>query len=317
MRRGSPGSRLFSSPKIHLRGVSMAYSMTGFGRSEKISDTRRYSVELKSVNSRYCDINLRLPRILNFKDADIRKEVTSRLVRGKIDIFINYEDLSGGDCEVAVNETLAVAYSEAIRKVSEITGREDDTGSGRIAVMQDVMVVGQKTVDEEVIGQEIMECLSDAIDSMAAMRKTEGDRLKDDILAKTDALRTIRDEIEQYAPTVIETYRKKLSDRIDELLKDDNRQFYDESRLAAEVAVFADKCAVDEELTRLSSHFAQVPQILASDGAVGKQMDFLIQEINREINTTGSKANDIEITNRVLRMKNIVEEMREQVQNLV
>ena len=179
------------------------------------------------------------------------------------------------------------------------------------------MVVGQQTADEEVISGELMECVNDALDAMAAMRKTEGDRLKDDILAKTDALKTIRDEIEQYAPTVIETYRKKLSDRIDDLLKDDNRQFYDESRLAAEVALFADKCAVDEELTRLSSHFAQVPQILANDGAVGKQMDFLIQEINREINTTGSKANDIEITNRVLRMKNIVEEMREQVQNLV
>ncbi|MCR4670203.1 MAG: YicC family protein [Saccharofermentans sp.] len=295
----------------------MAYSMTGFGRSEMIFDTRRYNVELKSVNSRYCDINLRLPRILNFKDADIRKEVTAKLVRGKIDIFINYEDLSGGDAEVAVNENLAIAYSDAIKKVSEITGREDDTGSGRIALMQDVMVVGQKTVDEEVIGKEIMECVSAAVDSMAAMRKTEGDRLKEDILNKTFALKTIRDEIEQYAPQVIETYRKKLSDRIDELLKDDNRQFYDESRLAAEVAVFADKCAVDEELTRLSSHFAQVPEILAADGAVGKQMDFLIQEINREINTTGSKANDIEITNRVLKMKNTVEEMREQVQNLV
>ncbi|MBO4460610.1 MAG: YicC family protein [Clostridiales bacterium] len=295
----------------------MAYSMTGFGRAEKIVDTRRYNVELKSVNSRYCDINLRLPRILNFMDADIRKAVTAKLNRGKIDMFISFEDLSGAGCEVLVNETLANEYSLAIKKVSELTGREDDTAAGRIALMQDVMVVGQQTADEEVISGELMECVNDALDAMAAMRKTEGDRLKDDILAKTDALKTIRDEIEQYAPTVIETYRKKLSDRIDDLLKDDNRQFYDESRLAAEVALFADKCAVDEELTRLSSHFAQVPQILANDGAVGKQMDFLIQEINREINTTGSKANDIEITNRVLRMKNIVEEMREQVQNLV
>lgn len=295
----------------------MAYSMTGFGRAEKINDTRRYSVELKSVNSRYCDINLRLPRILNFKDADIRKVVSSRLVRGKIDIFVSYEDMSGAGCEVRVNETLASEYSDAIRKIAGLTGREDDTGAGRIAMMQDVMTVGQVQADEEVIGEEIMECVEAALDSMVSMRKTEGTRLAQDILNKTETLKTIRDEIEQYAPSVVEGYRQKLSDRIDELLNDDQRQFYDDSRLAAEVAVFADKCAVDEELTRLSSHFAQVPQILAGDGAVGKQMDFLIQEINREVNTTGSKANDIEITNRVLKMKNIVEEMREQVQNLV
>ncbi len=295
----------------------MAYSMTGFGRAEKIKDTRRYNVELKSVNSRYCDINLRLPRILNFKDADIRKAVTSRLVRGKIDIFVSYEDMSGAGCEVRVNETLASEYSDAIRKIAGLTGREDDTGAGRIAMMQDVMTVGQVQADEEVIGEEIMECVEAALDSMIAMRKTEGTRLARDILDKTETLKTIRDEIEQYAPSVVEGYRQKLSDRIDELLNDDQRQFYDDSRLAAEVAIFADKCAVDEELTRLSSHFAQVPQILGGDGAVGKQMDFLIQEINREVNTTGSKANDIEITNRVLKMKNIVEEMREQVQNLV
>ena len=295
----------------------MAYSMTGFGRSEKIVDTRRYTVELKSVNSRYCDINLRLPRVLNFKDADIRKAVTSKLIRGKIDIFVSFEDLSGAGCEVGVNETLAREYSEAIRKVAELTGREDDTSAGRIALMQDVMVVGQAQADEDQIGTELMACVDDALTSMLSMRKTEGDRLAQDILAKTETLKTIRAEILDHAPSVIEGYRQKLSDRIDELLNDEQRQFYDESRLAAEVAVFADKCAVDEELTRLASHFAQVPRILGGEGAIGKQMDFLIQEINREVNTTGSKANDIEITNRVLRMKNIVEEMREQVQNLV
>lgn len=295
----------------------MPYSMTGFGRAEKIFATRKYSVELKSVNSRYCDLNIRMPRILNFADTAVRKQITDALIRGKVDVFINYQDTSS-ECEtITINEGLAKAYSDAAANIAAITGREDDLGVSRLASYPDVLQVSQTAVDEEVMGRELADTVAEALAGMNAMRKREGDALASNILTKISTLAGIRDEIEERSPAVIDGYRARLSARVDELLTSEQKEFYDEGRLAAEVALFADKCAVDEELTRLKSHFAQADKILAGDGACGKQMDFLVQEINREVNTCGSKANDIEITNRVLAMKNTVEEIREQIQNLV
>ena len=295
----------------------MPYSMTGFGRAEKIFDTRKYSVELKSVNSRYCDLNIRMPRLLNFADTQVRKQITDSLIRGKVDVFINYQDTSASSEAVTINEGLAKVYSDAAASIAALTGREDDLGVSRLASYPDVLQVSQAAVDEDVMGKELADTVSEALAGMMAMRKREGDALASNILTKIATLAGIRDEIEERSPAVIEGYRAKLSARVDELLTSEQKEFYDESRLAAEVALFADKCAVDEELTRLKSHFAQADKILAGDGACGKQMDFLVQEINREVNTCGSKANDIEITNRVLAMKNTVEEIREQIQNLV
>ncbi|MBQ4191522.1 MAG: YicC family protein [Clostridiales bacterium] len=295
----------------------MPYSMTGFGRAEKIFATRKYSVELKSVNSRYCDLNIRMPRILNFADTAVRKQITDALIRGKVDVFINYQDTSS-ECEtITINEGLAKAYSDAAANIAAITGREDDLGVSRLASYPDVLQVSQTAVDEDVMGRELADTVAEALAGMNAMRKREGDALASNILTKISTLAGIRDEIEERSPAVIDGYRARLSARVDELLTSEQKEFYDEGRLAAEVALFADKCAVDEELTRLKSHFAQAYKILAGDGACGKQMDFLVQEINREVNTCGSKANDIEITNRVLAMKNTVEEIREQIQNLV
>ena len=295
----------------------MAYSMTGFGRGEKLYGTRKYSIELKSVNSRFCDISIRMPRMFNYMDTEVRRIITDRLLRGKIDVFINYEDQGESGQTVTVNTGLAKEYSEAAKAIAAVTERTDDFGVERIALMQDVLSVTAKEIDEEAAAKELLETLNLAIDGMLAMRKREGENLVATILTKVDSLEKIRNDIFTHAPSVIETYREKLTARINEILSSDQRAFYDDNRLAAEVAVFADKCAIDEELTRLSSHIAQARKILSGDGAVGKQMDFLIQEINREVNTTGSKANDIEITNNVLLCKNIVEEMREQVQNLV
>ncbi|MCR5060899.1 MAG: YicC family protein [Saccharofermentans sp.] len=294
----------------------MAYSMTGYGRGEKIFDSRRYTVEIKSVNSRYCDINVRLPRVFNFAEAGVRKLISDKLLRGKIDLFIYYEDRNSEGSEVVINEGLASAYSIAVSEIAKITGREDDLTASRLSLYQDVVNVRQTSVDEDRLLEELESAVNEAIDGMLEMRKTEGDHLTNDILGKVSELEILRDEIAERSPGVVADYRQRLSDRIDTILSDDKREFYDESRLAAEVAVFADKCCVDEEMKRLVSHFAQARKILSSDGTIGKKMDFLIQEINREINTTGSKANDIEITNRVLKMKNLVEEMREQVQNL-
>jgi len=295
----------------------MAYSMTGFGRGEKVFDTRKYSVELKSVNSRFCDINIRLPRFFNFAEVDVRRVITEKLVRGKIDCYINYSDNDGADQTVTVNTGLAKAYSDAAKQLAEASGREDDFKVSELASFQDVISVEQRSIDEDRALAELMETLNAAIDGMLAMRKREGDALCSNILSKVDTLESLRNDIAEHAPSVVISYREKLTARIDEILTSDQRAFYDDNRLAAEVAVFADKCAIDEELTRLTSHIAQARKILSGNGAVGKQMDFLIQEINREVNTTGSKANDIEITNNVLLCKNIVEEMREQVQNLV
>ena len=295
----------------------MAYSMTGFGRGEKVFDTRKYSVELKSVNSRFCDINVRLPRLFNFAEVEVRKIITAKLVRGKIDCYINYDDTDGAGQTVSVNAGLAKAYSDAAKELAAVSGRDDNFNVSNLAGFQDVLSIEQRTIDETRALEELTETLNAAIDGMLAMRKREGDALCENILSKVDSLEKLRNEILEHAPSVIVSYRERLSARIDEILTSDQRAFYDDNRLAAEVAVFADKCAIDEELTRLASHIAQARKILSGDGAVGKQMDFLIQEINREVNTTGSKANDIDITNNVLLCKNIVEEMREQVQNLV
>ena len=295
----------------------MAYSMTGFGRGEKVYDTRKYNIELKSVNSRFCDISIRMPRMFNYLDTDIRRVITDRLIRGKIDVFVNFEDQGEAGQVVTVNAGLAKGYSEAAKAISAVTGREDDMGVERIALFQDVLSVTQKEIDEEATAKELMEALNLAVDGMLEMRKREGDNLVNTILAKVSSLEAIREEVVTRSPAVVEAYRQKLSARINEILTSDQREFYDDNRLAAEVAIFADKCAIDEEMARLSSHFSQARKILAEEETVGKKMDFLVQEINREINTTGSKANDIEITSRVLTMKNLVEEIREQIQNLV
>ncbi|MCQ2473784.1 MAG: YicC family protein [Saccharofermentans sp.] len=295
----------------------MAYSMTGFGRGEKVFETRKYNIELKSVNSRFCDISIRMPRIFNYLDADIRRVITDRLLRGKIDVYINYEDQGEAGQTVTVNTGLAKEYSNAAKAIADLTGRTDDFGVARLATMQDVLSVTQNEINEEQASKELLETLNIAIDGMLQMRKREGENLVVSILGKVDSLEAIRAEVVTRAPEVVEAYRQKLTNRINEILTGDQREFYDDSRLAAEVAVFADKCAIDEEMARLSSHFSQARKILAEDGSVGKKMDFLVQEINREVNTTGSKANDIEITSRVLTMKNLVEEIREQIQNLV
>ncbi len=295
----------------------MAYSMTGFGRAEKIFSTRRYTVELKSVNSRYCDINIRLPRLFNFAESGLRKQITDTLGRGKVDCYVTYEDQESASTEVAVNEGLAKAYSEAIIKLCEVTGRQDDLTATRLSSYQDVLIIRQASVDEETLGKEISEVMAEALNGMLQMRKAEGEALCKDLLSKVEYLEGIRNEIATRAPSVIEDYKVRLSDRIDEILDSEKRAFYDDARLAAEVAVFADKAAIDEELARLISHFSQARSILTSEGGIGKKMDFLVQEINREVNTIGSKANDLEITNRVLLMKNEIEKIREQIQNLV
>ena len=241
---------------IFSRGKHMAYSMTGFGRGEKVFDTRKYSIELKSVNSRFCDISIRMPRMFNYLDGDIRRVITDRLLRGKIDVFINYEDQGEAGQTVTVNAGLAKEYAKAAKEIADLTGREDDFGVARLATMQDVLSVTQNEIDEEAAAKELIETLNLAIDGMLTMRKREGDNLVSSILGKVDSLEVLRGEVVTRSPEVVEAYKQKLSARINDILTSDQREFYDDNRLAAEVAIFADKCAIDEEMARLSSHFS-------------------------------------------------------------
>ena len=295
----------------------MAISMTGYGRAEAVYATRRYLVEIKSVNNRFCDISVRMPRGYISLENKIREKISDRLLRGKIDVFVTIEDVGDGNQTVELNEGLAKAYSDAVKKVAELTGRNDDADAFQIARFPDVLVARANSLTPEEAGAELLPVLDGAIDDMVRMREIEGEKLVDDLQTKVDAFERYHAAILLRAPLVPQEYRERLMARIEELLDDKANLVYDEARREAEVAVFADKCAIDEELTRLSSHMTQLRETLRAKGSIGKRLDFILQEMNREVNTIGSKANDLTITNHVLDMKTELEKIREQIQNLV
>lgn len=295
----------------------MAISMTGYGRAEAVYATRRYLVEIKSVNNRFCDISVRMPRGYISLENKIREKISDRLLRGKIDVFVTIEDVGDGNQTVELNEGLAKAYSDAVKKVAELTGRDDDADAFQIARFPDVLVARANSLTPEEAGAELLPVLDGAIDDMVRMREIEGEKLVDDLQTKVDAFERYHAAILLRAPLVPQEYRERLMARMEELLDDKANLVYDEARREAEVAVFADKCAIDEELTRLSSHMTQLRETLRAKGSIGKRLDFILQEMNREVNTIGSKANDLTITNHVLDMKTELEKIREQIQNLV
>ncbi|MBQ0011844.1 MAG: YicC family protein [Clostridiales bacterium] len=295
----------------------MAISMTGYGRAEAVYATRRYLVEIKSVNNRFCDISVRMPRGYISLENKIREKISDRLLRGKIDVFVTIEDVGDGNQTVELNEGLAKAYSDAVKKVAELTGRDDDADAFQFARFPDVLVARANSLTPEEAGAELLPVLDGAIDDMVRMREIEGEKLVDDLQTKVDAFERYHAAILLRAPLVPQEYRERLMARMEELLDDKANLVYDEARREAEVAVFADKCAIDEELTRLSSHMTQLRETLRAKGSIGKRLDFILQEMNREVNTIGSKANDLTITNHVLDMKTELEKIREQIQNLV
>jgi uncharacterized protein (TIGR00255 family) len=294
----------------------MASSMTGFGRGESAHDERRITVEIKSVNNRFCDIQVRQPRILAALETRVREMISQRLGRGKIDVFINFEDNSEDACRVHCDLGLAKAYAAALREVAHAIDAPDSINASTISRFNDVLRVESTQVEPEAVWTLLAAALGHALDNISVMRHLEGDKLGRDILEKTAAIRQFREQVALRAPQVPAEYRQRLKQRIDELLGEQARQLFDEQRLAAEVAIYADKCAIDEELVRLGSHLDQLDMILAEDGAIGKKLDFLMQEINREINTIGSKANDLELVQCVVQMKSELEKIREQVQNI-
>ncbi len=294
----------------------MARSMTGFGRGQVVLADRKCSIEIRSINSKYCDLQTRIPKTLNGLENRIRESVAKALNRGKIDVFVYFEDNREDSKIVTVDLPLVKAYQHALQEIAAIIGYEENVYASQIAKMNDVLQVQSIQMDEEETWNLVSATLEEALCAVCAMREKEGGALILDILDKCRAMESYRLQVLVRAPAVSVEYRTRLQQRILDLAGDLTKGLIDEQRFAMEVAIFADKCAIDEELVRLASHITQLESTLREDQAVGKKLDFILQEMNREINTIGSKANDIAITKCVVEMKTELEKIREQVQNI-
>ena len=293
----------------------MVKSMTGYGRGEQAFEGVQIVVELRAVNNRYLDCTVKMPRAYIFAEDAIKSRIQGGVARGKVDVFVTITRSGGDDVVVTVNETLAKSYVEALQKLHEL-------GLGRVrreyyptdlARFPDVLTVEKREEDLDEMKERLLAVLGLAIEDFNSMRSREGERLAADILGRADTIERLLGEVEERSPQTVNDYRARLEAKMREVLQ--NTQI-DEGRLLTEAAIFADKVAVDEETVRLHSHLGQLRELLAAGGAVGRKLDFLIQEFNRETNTIGSKCSDIEITRRVVDMKAEIEKIREQVQNL-
>ena len=295
------------------RVKNMTRSMTGYGKGEFEQNGRRFTVEMKSVNHRYNDITIKAPRFLNPLEDRIRKRLSQSIFRGKTDVYINYETTAQEDVKVVVNEALALAYVEKLRLLEAKFGLTSHDTLDMVAKFPDVIT--QEKVEEEAdeTWQLLLPALEEALTAFLAMRSAEGEALKEDILRKAQTIETLTQTVEERSPLVVEEYRQKLTDRLKELL---DQTPVDEGRIAQEITIFADKACVDEETTRLKSHLVQLSDIFRQEGTIGRKLDFLVQEMNREANTIGSKSSDLVITNAAIGLKTEIEKIREQVQNI-
>ncbi len=291
----------------------MIKSMTGYGHHEYQNEEVRMSIEIKTVNHRYCDVYIRLPRQLSCFEDKVRSLITSRVSRGKIDVFINWENIGEGKKEVILDEGLARAYYEAMGKIAQNLGLREDISSASLARFPEILRVEKKEEDNEAIWVVLEIAVNEAVNTLLTMREAEGEKLKNSLLDICEAIEEYRRRILARAPQVVSEYKEKLTARIRELMENNT---IDEMRIAMEVAMFADKASINEELVRLRSHLDQFSQIINLDGPIGKKLDFLLQEMNREVNTIGSKANDLEITRNVVELKSEIEKIREQIQNI-
>lgn len=287
--------------------------MTGYGQGKLISDDRKFTVEIRSVNHRYNDINVRLPRTLNYLEDKIRTFIKERVSRGKIDVFVSFETTSKDDFEVYLNENLLDAYLEQLNIIKNKSTVIDDISVSLLARFPEVIIVNKKEDDKDILWQLLEEALKEAFNDFLAMREKEGANLKEDLLAKLKVCENYLAKIKERSPNLAEEYKNKLEKRLQELLPDHS---IDENRLAMEIAIFADHCSIDEEIVRLESHINQFRNILNHEEIVGRKLDFLVQEMNREVNTIGSKANDLQISQSVIELKSEIEKIREQIQNL-
>ena len=291
----------------------MLKSMTGFGRSKYETEGREYSVEIKSVNNRYSDINIKMPRSISFLEEKVKKTITNSISRGKVDVFVNFTNNSEKGKKIKINTELAKQYIEELRNLQKETEIIDNMGIMDICKMPEVLNLKTEEDDEDVLWQELLECLNNAITSFIFMRENEGTKIREDLERRIDCVKDKIEEISKISSGLVEEYVVKLEKRVNELLK---TSVVDETRLAQEIVIYSDKCSVEEELTRLRSHISQFLNLLNETNPIGKKLDFLIQEMNRETNTIGSKANNLEITILVVDIKTEIENIREQVQNI-
>jgi len=290
----------------------MIKSMTGYGKSSITENLREYQVEIKTINHRYADVNIKMPRTISYLEDDVKKEILKQVNRGKVDVFISYYNNSKEGNEVKINTEIAKLYIDELRKLASEEGLQSNIEVVDIAKFPDVLKI-QANNDDETIKEELLAVVKQATDSLMKMRQEEGAKIAKDLEERLDAVEAKVLEISKLSTGLIEDYVVKLEDRIKDLLKTEE---IDKSRLAQEVVIYADKCSVEEEITRLKSHISQFRKLLESKDAIGKKLDFLIQEMNRETNTIGSKANNLEITNYVVDVKTELENIREQIQNI-
>ncbi len=288
-------------------------SMTGFGRAKLEKNNRIYSIEIKSVNHKYSDISIKLPRSLNYLEDSIKKQISSKVARGKIDVFVTFENYSEQGKEVVINEELVKEYMEKFKLLAEKNNLSMNIPVTEITKLPDVLTLKETEEEEDTIQNELLECLEQAINNFVEMRTIEGNKIKEDLKARIDKVECDVQKISEYSTRLVQEYVVKLEERIKEILKTD---VVDQSRLAMEVVLFADKCSVEEELTRLKSHIEQFRTLINSEGTIGKKIDFLLQEMNRETNTMGSKSGSLDITNLVVNIKTELEDIREQIQNI-
>ena len=287
--------------------------MTGFGRAEVVENNRRYTVELKSVNHRYLDLSVKSPRALACLEGNVRAEIKKYLSRGKVDVFISYENMDESTAELKYNRELASKYASFVKEISGEFGLENDLRAVRLASFPDVLEVIEEQDDEDELWAGLKMAVDGACEKMVEARSVEGENLVKDLTAKLDNLLTIVDFIQERSPKIVEEYREKIYARVKEILGDNTP---DEGRLLTEVTVFADKVCVDEEIVRLRSHIETMKKDLSLDSDVGRKLDFIAQEMNREANTTLSKTTDLEISNKGIELKTEIEKIREQIQNI-
>lgn len=288
-------------------------SMTGFGRAKLEKNNRIYTVEIKSVNHKYNDITIKMPRTFSYLEDKIKKEISSNIARGKIDVYISFENYSQEGKQVIINQELVNEYMSKFKILAEQNNLNLNIPVTEITKLPEVLTLKETEEAEDVIENELLECLKEAINNFTNMREQEGNKIKEDLKVRIEKIEKEVEKISEYSTRLVEEYVVKLEQRIKELLKTD---VVDESRLATEVVIYADKCSVEEELTRLRSHIYQFKNMLEETKPIGKKIDFLIQEMNRETNTTGSKSGSLEITNLVINIKTELEDIREQVQNI-
>ena len=291
----------------------MIRSMTGFGRCEIQSGEKKFTVEMKGVNHRYLDVNIRMPKKLYFFETAIRSYLKKYIQRGKVDIFVTYEDLSEGQMSLKYNEALASEYLDYFRQMEEKFGLENDVRISALSRYPEVFTMEEQDVDEEEMWNGLREALDGACVQFVSARETEGEKLREDLIGKLDDMKAVVEKIEERSPQILSEYREKLEEKVKELLADTQ---IDESRIAAEVVLFADKICTDEEIVRLKSHIDHMKSTLQAGESIGRKLDFIAQEMNREANTILSKANDLTVSNYGIDLKTEIEKVREQIQNI-